>query len=324
MYRFNRGFTLVELLVVITIIGILVALLIPVVSTVREQGRQTQCLNNQMNIGKALLGYETTKGHLPGVIDVTANGAVYTWFEALFPYLEREDLWTTISEYNSASSTSTSATSPLPMLQTMRLNVAVCPNDPYLVDPASLKAQALLSYGVNDGFFVSYGTLGSSKIPISSKQGLDRNGNQVAPAVLSKLTSRPNSSFPRGEACSNSTTIMIGERTGDGSATYPRASTTPTATTTSYQTSLKWIDQNWNPASPTTGLPPGWYAQDWNDLTFHWTNVGTIATGQPWPTAPMPAAISPNMMVSAHPGIVCVVFFDGNGQKVNNDAVYPQ
>ena len=45
---------------------------------------------------------------------------------------------------------------------------------------------------------------------------MDRNGTVVAPAITSKLTSRPNASFPRGEAVSAQTTIMLGERTGNG------------------------------------------------------------------------------------------------------------
>src|SRR5215469_12706849 len=55
-----RGFTLVELLVVITIIAMLMALLIPVVGRVREMARRTQCINRQEQIGKALLLYTTT------------------------------------------------------------------------------------------------------------------------------------------------------------------------------------------------------------------------------------------------------------------------
>ena len=62
----RRGFTLVELLVVVTIIGILIALLLPAVQAAREAARQLQCKNN---LKQNLLGGAQPRARQPLAAD---------------------------------------------------------------------------------------------------------------------------------------------------------------------------------------------------------------------------------------------------------------
>src|SRR4051794_15972074 len=66
------GFSLVEVLVVVGIIGILLAILVPVFAKVRNSSRSVQCLSNLRQIGAAFQSYAmTNQGRLPdpGVCD---------------------------------------------------------------------------------------------------------------------------------------------------------------------------------------------------------------------------------------------------------------
>ncbi|MFM8291734.1 MAG: DUF1559 domain-containing protein [Planctomycetia bacterium] len=97
---YRRGFTLVELLVVITIIAVLMGLLLPAVQAAREGGRRTVCQNNQYQMAFAAIRFDTDNGFIPGwrnSVRLTAGGtSFYSWPVMVLPFMERNDIWKAI------------------------------------------------------------------------------------------------------------------------------------------------------------------------------------------------------------------------------------
>lgn len=102
MRRVRRaGLSLIELLVVISVVGLLVALVLPAMQQARESARRTNCMNNLRQIGSAMAQFEQSKARLPSGGAGTAYaqpGVPLTVFELqstftqLLPYLEEAAL----------------------------------------------------------------------------------------------------------------------------------------------------------------------------------------------------------------------------------------
>lgn len=98
--RTGKGFTLVELMVVIAIIGVLVALILPAVQSAREAARRSTCKNNLKQLALALHSYHEIKNVLPagsyvvGPSFATLSG--WGWGAMILPHIEQGTLFNSL------------------------------------------------------------------------------------------------------------------------------------------------------------------------------------------------------------------------------------
>ena len=149
----RSGFTLVELLVVITIIAILIALLLPAVQAAREAARRIQCGNNVKQIALACHAYHEAHSTLPpgyGIMK-TAYGAggflgmEWTWADRLFPYLDQQNLADLIKwDTNPGGVTTTGAAYSVISAQ---IPAFLCPTDAASKTPVANPVYTNITYG---------------------------------------------------------------------------------------------------------------------------------------------------------------------------------
>jgi prepilin-type N-terminal cleavage/methylation domain-containing protein/prepilin-type processing-associated H-X9-DG protein len=164
MARKKTGFTLIEMLVVISIIGVLAALLLPAVMNAREAARRTQCMNRMRQVAMALINYSTQSNKFPerarwGTVTELTNYTVdvldgstavpgatdrypaYNWILQIMPFLDHRDIYNAWNHERGIQDPGN-----LILADTM-VAALVCPDDDTIEE-----ARGNLSYGINAGF----------------------------------------------------------------------------------------------------------------------------------------------------------------------------
>jgi prepilin-type N-terminal cleavage/methylation domain-containing protein/prepilin-type processing-associated H-X9-DG protein len=175
------GFTLVELLVVITIIGLLIAMLLPAVQGVRESARRAGCVNNLKQIGLAMQHYASANRDCfpPGRYNESYEGYNYGWAVFLLPYIEQTGL---DAEFDKEASFYDAVNQPVVKTP---LEIFECASDPdgtcifemLGLPPGNLPFDPP-AYGVATDYVCCYGVRDASYGNAKQREGIFQNNKE--------------------------------------------------------------------------------------------------------------------------------------------------
>jgi prepilin-type N-terminal cleavage/methylation domain-containing protein len=160
--RATSGFTLIEVLVVVAIIGVLIALMLPAVQAAREAARKTQCANNLKQIGLGMQSYLVS--HLAFPAGYTSNvlpdhddgGPGWAWGATIMPFIEESNVHDQINY---------TASLRAPESETVRMTsvpLFICPSDSKfepIIDIPSKSSTRVICQMAAGSYVASSGTI---------------------------------------------------------------------------------------------------------------------------------------------------------------------
>lgn len=282
--RYVRGFTLVELLVVITIIGMLTALLLPAVGAAREAARRNTCNNNEKQLALAMVNFESRRHYFPGYTNqlksLNNSSAVISasWLVMLLPDIEHRDMYEALQNATVDADTGKASLTQAPIY----MRILTCLSDP----PASTDSDSLFS---------------NSWLAYVCNRGRNGVNNKAQGVCLNQ--------FGFIGTTSTSTPIV---RVGQDYISSKDGSTNTLLLAESLLENPGTEPKLYYPRNGSTDLNPSWMVQDTT------AGVMEVCVGFEWGTYSATPKIT-DKVLSNHPGGLNVAFCDGHTQFINND-----